>query len=54
MAAIEGEDTVSSARVKALAGKVLAHRLNIRREDQWRDTNVEEVVAEILRQTPLP
>ena len=52
MSAIEGEDAVSSARVKALAGKVLAHRLNIRKEDQWRNTNVEEVVAEILRQTP--
>ena len=52
MAAIEGEDAVSSARVKALTGKVLAHRLNLRKEDQWRNTNVEEVVAEILRQTP--
>jgi MoxR-like ATPase len=54
VAAIGGQDIVSAALVKALAGKVLAHRLTVRREDKWRNTNVEEVVSEILRQTPSP
>jgi MoxR-like ATPase len=54
MSAIEGAESVSAAQVKALAGKVLAHRLNVRKEDKWRNTDVEEVVAEILRQTPMP
>jgi MoxR-like ATPase len=54
MSAIEGADSVSAAQVKALAGKVLAHRLNVRKEEKWRNTDVEEVVAEILRQTPMP
>ena len=54
MAAIAGEGAVSAAQVKALAGKVLAHRLNIRKEDKWGKTNGGEVVAEILQQTPLP
>jgi MoxR-like ATPase len=54
MAAIQGNDSVSAAQIKALAQKVLAHRPIVRREDKWRNTNVEEVVAEILAQTPSP
>jgi MoxR-like ATPase len=54
MAAIQGNDSVSATQVKALAGKVLAHRPIVRKEDKWRNTGVEDVVAEILQQTPLP
>jgi MoxR-like ATPase len=54
MAAIEGKDSVSAELVKSLAPKVLAHRLIVRREDKFRDTRAETVVAEILEQTPLP
>ena len=54
VAAIEGADTVSAAQVKALAEKVLAHRFIVRREGQWQNTKVEERVAEILQQTPMP
>jgi MoxR-like ATPase len=54
MAAIEGKDFVPAELVKSLAQKVLAHRLIVRREEKFRDTQVETVVAEILAQTPLP
>jgi MoxR-like ATPase len=54
MAAIEGNDSVSAAQVQALAGKVLSHRPIVRKEDKWQNTKVEDVVAEILQQTPLP
>jgi MoxR-like ATPase len=54
MAAIEGKDFVSAELVKSLAPKVLAHRLIVRREEKFRDTWVETIVAEILEQTPLP
>jgi MoxR-like ATPase len=54
MAAIEGKDFVGAERVKSLAPKVLAHRLIVRREEKFRDTRVEAVVAEILERTPLP
>jgi MoxR-like ATPase len=54
MAAIEGKDFVSAELVKSLAPKVLAHRLIVRREEKFRDTRVETIVAEILEQTPLP
>jgi MoxR-like ATPase len=54
MAAIQGNDSVSAAQVQALAGKVLTHRPIVRKEDKWRNTKVEDVVAEILQQTPLP
>src|ERR1039457_2518046 len=37
MAAIQGNDSVSAAQVQALAGKVLAHRPIIRKEDKWRN-----------------
>ena len=54
MAAIEGKDFVSAELVKSLAPKVLAHRLIVRREEKFRDTRVETIVAEILEQTLLP
>jgi MoxR-like ATPase len=54
MAAIEGKDFVTAELVKSLAPKVLAHRLIIRREEKFRDTRVEAIVAEILERTPLP
>jgi len=54
MAAIEGKDFVGAERVKSLAPKVLAHRLIVRREEKFRDTRVEMIVAEILERTPLP
>jgi MoxR-like ATPase len=54
MAAIEEKDFVTAELVKSLAPKVLAHRLIVRREEKFRDTRVETVVAEILAQTPLP
>jgi len=49
MAAIDGKDSVSAELVKSLAQKVLAHRLIVRREEKFRDTKVEDVVAEILK-----
>ena len=54
MAAIEGKDFVSAELVKSVAPKVLAHRLIVRREEKFRDTRVEAIVAEILERTPLP
>jgi MoxR-like ATPase len=54
MAAIEGKDFVSAELVKSLAPKVLTHRLIVRREEKFRDTRAETIVAEILEQTPLP
>jgi MoxR-like ATPase len=54
MAAMEGKDFVTAELVKSLAPKVLAHRLIVRREEKFRDTRVEAIVAEILAQTPLP
>jgi MoxR-like ATPase len=54
MAAVAGAEVVSADRVKTLAGIVLAHRLTVRKEDKWRETKVEEVIAEILQQTPMP
>jgi MoxR-like ATPase len=54
MAAIAGKDFVPADLVKSLAEKVLAHRLIVRREEEFRDTRVEDVVAEILVKIPLP
>ena len=53
-AAIEGNKSVSAAQVKALAQKVLTHRLIVRREEKFRVVKVEDVVAEILINIPLP
>jgi MoxR-like ATPase len=54
MAAIAGNDFVPADLVKSLAQKVLAHRLIVRREEKFRNTRVEDVVAEILAKVPLP
>jgi len=54
MAAIEGKDSVPAGLVKFLAQKVLAHRPIVRKEEKFRDIKVENVIAEILRQTPAP
>jgi MoxR-like ATPase len=54
VAAIAGKDFVSAELVKSLAPKILAHRLIVRREAQFHDTRVDQVVAEILAQIPLP
>jgi MoxR-like ATPase len=53
MAAIQGNGSVSAAQVKAIAQNVLAHRLIVRREEEFRDVKVADVVAEILQQTAL-
>jgi MoxR-like ATPase len=48
MAAIEGNDSVSIEQIKALAQKVLAHRLIGRKEEKYRNVNVTDVVNDIL------
>jgi len=48
MTAIEGNDAVSLEQIKALAQKVLAHRLIGRKEEKYRNVNITEVVNEIL------
>jgi MoxR-like ATPase len=48
MSAIGGRDSVSVGQVKAIAQKVLAHRLIVRRDEKYRDVKVADVVAEIL------
>jgi MoxR-like ATPase len=52
MTAIEGRDSVSIPQVNALAQKVLAHRLIVQNEDQYRNVNAGDVVAEILEKIP--
>jgi MoxR-like ATPase len=54
MAAIEGGDSAPPAQVKALAQKILAHRLIVRNEEKFRNVKAADVVAEILQQMPLP
>ncbi len=51
MSAIDGKDSVSVAQVKAIAEKVLAHRLIVRNEEKYRGLKVTDLVAEILAQT---
>jgi MoxR-like ATPase len=53
MTAIEGRNFVSVEQVKAIAEKVLAHRLIVRHDEKYRDVKVADVVAEILAQMPL-
>jgi MoxR-like ATPase len=48
MAAIEGKDTASVEQIKYLAPKVLAHRLIVRKEEQFRSVRVADIVQEIL------
>jgi MoxR-like ATPase len=52
MAAIEGKDFVSIAQVKAIAEKVVAHRLIVRPDENYRGVKTVDVVAEILAQVP--
>ena len=52
MSAINGKDSVSVGEVKAIAEKVLAHRLIVRRDEKYRGVKVADVVAEILAQVP--
>jgi MoxR-like ATPase len=54
MAAIEGQESVSAEQVKSLASQVLAHRFILRHEENRRGVTAENVVAEILADTPLP
>ena len=48
LAAIDGKDSTSTEQVKYLAPKVLAHRLILRREEQFRSANVVAIIQEIL------
>ena len=50
MAVIAGIDSVTPGQVKAIAEKVLAHRLIVKREEKYCGVKVGEVVAEILAQ----
>ncbi len=50
MAIINGKDSASVDQIKFLAEKVLAHRLIVRKEEQFRGTTVGAVVQEILTQ----
>ena len=50
MAVIAGEYSVTVGQVKAIAEKVLAHRLIVKREEKYRGVKVGEVVAEIVAQ----
>jgi MoxR-like ATPase len=52
MAAIEGKDFVSVEQMKAIAEKVLAHRLIVRPDENYRGVKTVDVVAEILAQVP--
>ncbi len=54
MAVIDGKDSVSVGQVKAIAEKVLAHRLIIKNEEKYRGMTVGDVVAEILAQVSSP
>jgi MoxR-like ATPase len=48
MAAIEGKDTTSIEQIKYLAPKVLAHRLILRKDEQFRSVRVADIVQELL------
>lgn len=48
LAAIDGKNTASAEQVKYLAQKVLAHRLIVRKEEQFRSAGVGAIVQEIL------
>jgi MoxR-like ATPase len=54
VAAIDGKDFISVEQVKSIAQKVLAHRLILRKEENFRGVTVADVVAEILAQTTSP
>ncbi|MGO8765856.1 MAG: AAA family ATPase [Limisphaerales bacterium] len=50
MAAIDGRDSASVEQIKSLAQKVLAHRLIVRREENFKRVRVADVVNEVLSQ----
>ncbi len=54
LAAIAGRDYVKPDDVKRLAVPVLAHRLLITAQSRLRGQDVEQVVREVLEQTPVP
>jgi MoxR-like ATPase len=55
LALVEGRDYVIPDDVKRLAGAVLAHRLLVRRARAGQGgDSAEQIVAEIIRQTPVP
>ena len=53
-AAIEGRDYVRPDDVKRLAPAVLGHRLMLSSQTQLRGRTADEVLDEILRETPVP
>jgi MoxR-like ATPase len=53
-ALLEGRDYVLPDDVKALAGPVLTHRLVLTTDARIRDRRPEEVVADVLDETPVP
>jgi MoxR-like ATPase len=48
LAAIDGNDSITAEQVKSLAQKVLAHRLILRKEEQFRAANGAAIVQEIV------
>jgi MoxR-like ATPase len=48
MSAIDGKNSVSIEQIKSLAQKVLTHRLIIRKDEKFRNTKLEDVIAEIV------
>jgi MoxR-like ATPase len=54
LAALRQRDYVLPDDLKYLAQPVLAHRLILKEEERLRGENAESIVAEILRQVPVP
>jgi MoxR-like ATPase len=54
LAALRGRDYVLPDDIKYLAGPVLAHRLMLLEEDRLRGRHAADVLAEIVRQQPVP
>jgi MoxR-like ATPase len=53
-ALVEGREYVLPDDVKALAGPVLSHRLVLTTDARIRDRRAEEILAEIVREVPVP
>jgi MoxR-like ATPase len=47
-AAIDGKDSVSAEQVKQLAPRILAHRLIVRKEEQYRSASVTSIIQELV------
>jgi MoxR-like ATPase len=47
-AAIDGKDSVSTEQVKQLAPKILAHRLIVRKEEQYRSASVTGIIQDLV------